>query len=160
MQSFASLLMASVLLPGILVGQQVLAADMPTTEAIDVTGSRDDINLKLMVDRAEDAFFSLFNDLVDDEDFRITCTRQAVLGSRISHRICQTAYMKKELTTAANLSWSGVEYQASAALAEKNRQLREKTVQLLEKNPELRNAALNLNQRVEEYQDKYGIEAD
>jgi hypothetical protein len=149
-----------ILLLGTAAGQQAAAADTPLTEAIDVTGNRDDINLQLMVDRAEDTFFELFNELVDDEEFRITCTRQAVLGSRISQRICQTAYMKKELTTAANLSYSGVEYQASAALEEKNRQLRKKTVELLEKNPELRNAALNLNLRVEEYRDKYGINAD
>lgn len=140
--------------------QQAVAADQPVPEAIDITGSRDDINLQLLVDRAEDAFYEIFNDLVDDADFRIECRYEKVLGSLIKQRICQTGYMKKELTRAANLNYSGVQYLATSTLAEKNRELRKKTVELLEKNPELRNAALNLNARVEEYRSEYGIRED
>jgi len=55
---------------------------------------------------------------------------------------------------------SGIDYMISARLTEKNSQLREKTMELLENNPAFRNAAQNLSERVEEYQDEYGIEAD
>ncbi|MBT5484846.1 MAG: hypothetical protein HOK55_08980, partial [Gammaproteobacteria bacterium] len=45
----------------------LLAADSkePVTEEIVITGDRDNINLQLMVDQAEDQFFAIFNDLVD-----------------------------------------------------------------------------------------------
>ena len=127
------------------------------TEEIIVRGSREDINLKLQVDRAEDEFFAIFNDLIDDEDFRIECKYEKVIGSLIKERICQTGYMRKELSTAATLSLSGIDYMAVPTLTVKNRQLREKTIELIENNAELRNAARNLSQRVEEYRDEYGI---
>ena len=135
----------------------VAAEPDPIPEEIVVKGSRDDINLQLQVDRAEDEFYAILNDLVPDADFRIECKYEKVLGTLIKQRICQTGYMRKELSTAATLSLYGVDYMISASLTEKNRKLREITIELLEKNPELRNAALNLNQRVEEYRDEYGI---
>jgi hypothetical protein len=68
--------------------------------------------------------------------------------------------MRDELSTAATLSLSGANYMISSILTEKNRELREKTMDLLENNPEFRSAAQNLSERVEEYQDEYGIEAN
>lgn len=143
-----------------LLAQSGLAAEATLPEEIVVEGDRSRINLQLQVDEAEDQFFAIFNELVDDEDFRITCKYEKVIGSLIKQRICQTKYMRDELTTAANLQYSGVNYMAGASLTAKNSELRRKTIELLEKHPELRNAALNLNQRVEEYQDEYGVEAD
>jgi len=129
------------------------------TEEITVTGDNAKVNLQLAVDRAEDEFFALFNSLIDEEEFKIECRYEKVIGSLIKQRICQTRYMRDELTRAANLSYVGVEYIATARLSDKNRQLRKKTIELLEQNAELRSAASNLSQRVEEYQDEYGIEA-
>jgi hypothetical protein len=139
----------------------LLAADSKETitEEIVVTGDRDNINLQLMVDQAEDQFFAIFNDLVD-EDFRIECKYEKVLGSLIKQRVCQTGYMKEELTTAATFNFFGMEYGASAPLAAKNTQMRELTIELLQNNSELRSAALNLSERVEEYRDEYGIPDD
>lgn len=126
------------------------------TEEIVVRGSRAGINLKLQVDRAEDEFYAILNDLLDEE-FRITCRYERVINSIIKERICQTKYMRDELSTAATLSLSGINYMAAGVLTDKNRQLREKVAELLEDNAELRNAARNLSERVEEYRDEYGI---
>lgn len=144
-----------------LLTEALFAADTkePVTEEIFITGDRDNINLQLMVDQAEDQFFAMFNDLVD-EDFRIECKYEKVIGSLIKQRICQTVYMKQELTSAATFNFFGMEYGASAPLAAKNTQLRELTLELLQNNSELRSAALNLSERVEEYRDQYGIPDD
>lgn len=149
-----------VLLSTLLFQPSIAAEDDILPEEITVEASRDRINLQLQVDQAENQFYALFNDLVDDEDFRIECQYERVVGSIIKERICQTKYMRDELSTAATLSLSGVDYMISAILTEKNSQLREKAIELLENNPAFRNAAQNLSERVEEYQDEYGIEAD
>ena len=137
-----------------------MGAESPVvTEEITITQSRDRINLQLQVDQAEDEFYALLNDLIDDRDFKITCRYEKVIGSLIKQRLCQTGYMRRELTTTATFSYFGMEYLITPALAEKNRQMREITVELLEKNPELRIAAQKLSRRVEEYRDEYGIKA-
>lgn len=135
------------------------ASDDKITEEIVIQGDRSKINLQLQVDRAEDQFYAIFNELVD-EDLRIECKYETVLGSRIKQRVCQTKYMRDELTTAAQFNFFGMEYGSPSAIAEKNRLLKKTAMELLEKNPELRNAALNLSQRVEEYRDEYGIDDD
>lgn len=145
----------------LVISSYALAADdAPETEEIVVEGDSSRINLQLQVDQAEDEFFAIFNDLIDDEDFKIECKMERVIGSLIHKRICQTKYMRDELSTAATLNYFGVNYMAAGVLTDKNRELREKTIELLEQNPQLLRAARNLSNRVEEYQDEYGIEAD
>lgn len=136
------------------------ADEAPEIEEIVVEGDSSRINLQLQVDQAEDEFFAIFNDLIDDEDFKIECKNQRVIGSLIHKRICQTKYMKDELTNSAQLFQVGVNYLADEVLKGKNRELRRKTIELLEQNPDLLRAARNLSNRVDEYQDEYGIEAD
>lgn len=133
------------------------AEEGQVTEEIIVEGSRDRINLQLQVDQAEDEFYAIFNKLIDDEDFRIECKYEKVIGSLIKQRICQTRYMRKEMTRAAAYSQMGIERLSAPQLLAKNREMRRKAVELLEKSPELRSAALNLSNRVEEYRDEYGI---
>ena len=157
MRLFLSYIAACVCL---VITSNAIAADAPETEEIVVEGDRSRINLQLQVDQAENEFFAIFNDLIDDEDFKIECKNQRVIGSLIHKRICQTKYMKDELTNAAQLYQVGVNYLADEVLKGKNRELRRKTIELLEENPDLLRAARNLSNRVEEYQDEYGIEAD
>lgn len=136
--------------------QLVAAGNDSVTEEIVVRGNRADINLKLQVDQAEDEFYAILNEHLD-EDFRITCRYERVINSIIKERICQTKYMRDELSTAATLNLSGINYMAAGVLSEKNGELRKKVIELLESNTELRNAARNLSERVEEYRDEYGI---
>jgi response regulator RpfG family c-di-GMP phosphodiesterase len=138
-----------------------IAADgTPATEEIIVEADRSKINLKLQVDQAENEFYAILNELIDDEEFKIECRTQRVIGSLIHKRICQTKYMKDELTNSAQLYQVGVNYLADEVLKKKNRELRQKTIELLETNPKLLRAARKLSDRVEEYQDEYGIEVD
>ncbi len=150
-------ILSLLVLTGISLTLPLAAADNgEVPEEIVVRGSRADINLKLQVDRAEDAFYEVLNDLLDEE-FHITCKYERVINSIMKERICQTRYMRDELSTAATLSLQGVDYMAAGILTEKNRQLRQKVIELLENNTELRNAARNLSDRMEEYRDEYGI---
>jgi len=138
-----------------------IAADgTPATEEIIVEADRSRINLKLQIDQAENEFYAILNELIDDEEFKIECRTQRVIGSLIHKRICQTKYMKDELTNSAQLYQVGVNYLADEVLKKKNRELRQKTIELLETNPKLLRAARKLSDRVEEYQDEYGIEVD
>lgn len=138
-----------------------IAADgTPATEEIIVEADRSRINLKLQIDQAENEFYAILNELIDDEEFKIECRTQRVIGSLIHKRICQTKYMKDELTNSAQLYQVGVNYLADEVLKKKNRELRQKTIELLETNPKLLRAARKLSGRVEEYQDEYGIEVD
>ena len=156
-----SVFFAALLFQGTVIAADIAdEVDVPETEEIVVEGDRSRINLQLQVDQAEDEFFAIFNELIDDEEFRIECKTQRVIGSLIHKRICQTKYMKDELTNAAQLFQVGVNYLADEVLKEKNRALRSKTIELLEQNPELLRAARNLSGRVEEYQDEYGITDD
>jgi len=138
-----------------------IAADgTPATEEIIVEADRSRINLKLQIDQAENEFYAILNELIDDEEFKIECRTQRVIGSLVHKRICQTKYMKDELTNSAQLYQVGVNYLADEVLKKKNRELRQKTIELLETNPKLLRAARKLSDRVEEYQDEYGIEVD
>lgn len=138
----------------------IAADDTPTTEEIIVEADRSRINLKLQIDQAENEFYAILNELIDDEEFKIECRTQRVIGSLVHKRICQTKYMKDELTNSAQLYQVGVNYLADEVLKKKNRELRQKTIELLEANPKLLRAARKLSDRVEEYQDEYGIEVD
>jgi len=138
----------------------IAADDTPATEEIIVEADRSRINLKLQIDQAENEFYAILNELIDDEEFKIECRTQRVIGSLVHKRICQTKYMKDELTNSAQLYQVGVNYLADEVLKKKNRELRQKTIELLETNPKLLRAARKLSDRVEEYQDEYGIEVD
>lgn len=161
MQSLGRIILTCSFLTAVLfiADESPAASDDRITEEIIIQGDRNKINLQLQVDRAEDEFYAVFNELVD-EDLRIECNYETVLGSRIKQRICQTKYMRDELSTAAQFNFFGMEYGSPAVIAEKNRQLRNTAIELIENNPELRNAALYLSQRVEEYRDEYGIDDD
>ena len=125
-------------------------------EEITVEASRNRINFKPQVDQAENQFYGLFNELIDNEDFHIECKYETVIGSLIKDRICKKKYMRDKLSAAATLNLSGANYMISSILTEKNRELPEETMELLENNPEFRSAAQNLSERVEEY----GIDAN
>lgn len=142
---------------GLLAAASAQGAEPASTkplEEISITGDQNQVNLQMAIDSAESEFYELFNDLVDEE-FRVTCKNEIVLGSRIKKRVCQTGYQQEELTTAAMYSYYGIPYDATAALANKNSQLREQARELIETNAELRQAATRLSDLVSEYKDRY-----
>ena len=124
-------------------------------EEITITGDENPDNLTLAVEQAENQFYTLFNQLVDDRDYQVSCKKELLLGSRIKQRVCQTRYMQEALSSAAVMRFSDSPYDANAKLIQKNVQFRQKTQELIEQNPALREAAANLADRVADYKDKY-----
>ncbi|MES2605858.1 MAG: hypothetical protein V4603_13050 [Pseudomonadota bacterium] len=139
---------------GSLLPYPALQAAEPVEE-ITITAPQASHELQLAIDLAEDDFYKLFNSLVD-KDMQVSCTREKVLGSLIKQRVCQTNYMKDELTKAAMFSQMEAPYDASAALRTKNRELSVKARELIGENPELSKAAARLSNLVERYQDLVG----
>ncbi len=97
----------------------IAADDTPATEEIIVEADRSRINLKLQIDQAENEFYAILNELIDDEEFKIECRTQRVIGSLVHKRICQTKYMKDELTNSAQLYQVSVNYLADEVLKKK-----------------------------------------
>lgn len=138
-----------VVLPGV-----ASTADGPVEE-VTVIGSRDQLNMQMAIDTAEDNFSALLNTLVDAE-FRVNCAYEVVLGTRIKQRVCQTQYQKDALTKAAMYSSRGMPYNANALLTQKNREMSRRARELIETNTALREAASRLSGLVEEYQSSIG----
>ncbi|MCG8415651.1 MAG: hypothetical protein MI746_15655 [Pseudomonadales bacterium] len=54
------------------------------------------------IEEAEEQFYAIFNANVDDDDFKISCSRQTPTGSNISQRVCEPEFMNKARADNAN----------------------------------------------------------
>jgi hypothetical protein len=45
------------------------------------------------IEEAEDQFYEIFNANIDDEDYKITCSRQTPTGTNIPIRVCEPQFM-------------------------------------------------------------------
>ncbi len=70
-------------------------ADEATTETIEeitVRGQKTLLNLKFAAHRAEDDFFTLFNELNDDDEFDVYCDSDSNTYSRVKRRRCWSPF--------------------------------------------------------------------
>lgn len=65
----------------------------PEMEEIIISSELTSSRLLFQVDRAQDEIYRLFNEMMDDKEFRITCTRRAPTGSYIIERQCQPIFL-------------------------------------------------------------------
>lgn len=49
--------------------------------------------VRQFIEEAEDQFYAIFNDNVDDVDYKITCRKETPTGSNIPIRVCEPAFM-------------------------------------------------------------------
>ena len=49
--------------------------------------------VRQFIEEAEDQFYEIFNANIDDEDYKITCSRHTPAGSNISIRVCEPKFM-------------------------------------------------------------------
>lgn len=133
---------------------QGLGQDGELPEEISVMGDRSPGNLERRMHEAEDRFLALFNQLVEDE-FQVHCRYEAVLGSRVRQRICQSGRQKRELTRAALFNVMDMPYDALPGLATADRRFREKVQEMIAANPALEDAASTLQESVEAYRRAY-----
>lgn len=62
-------------------------------EVITVTGERHLGFFRQQMRNAEDSFFSLYNSLTDEDEYKINCSRKDHLGTNVVNRICEPQYV-------------------------------------------------------------------
>lgn len=72
------------------------------TEVVEVRGRKFEtrIDLKKQVNIAELNFFERFNELAEDERFKVSCRREAYVGSRLKRQICYPRYILDSMAEA------------------------------------------------------------
>ena len=65
-------------------------------EEIIVTGELTPSRLRFQIDRAQDDIYRLFNQLLDDKDYKVNCKKEASTGSYILTRGCEPAFLSNE----------------------------------------------------------------
>ena len=63
-------------------------------EEIEVVGERNFIGMRYQIARAEDDLYSKFNDMIDIEEYKVTCGRVTPTGSFIGRRRCEPKFLK------------------------------------------------------------------
>jgi len=121
-------------------------------EKIDVIGKQPPNLLRKAFYRQEDNFFDLYNELIDENQFRMDCEMRSMhLQSKVKHRACIPRFVEienaRELETAAlrsgRLSASSIlnAVPDKAALrliyAKKKKEMAKKMADLINSNPEL-----------------------
>lgn len=87
------------------IATSAVAIDTPTespqneqtnVEVIEVEGQRHSSFYRRNLHMAEDAFFSMMNDLVTEDDFKVTCeTRRLQAFSRLKGRACEAKFVSR-----------------------------------------------------------------
>ena len=65
-------------------------ASLPVVDDEVIVRGRRGVELRLELERAENAIFARFNDINSDDRFNIVCRSEAPIGSRIDRRICES----------------------------------------------------------------------
>jgi hypothetical protein len=65
-------------------------------EEIVVTGELTPSRLRFQMERAQDDIYRLFNQLLDDKDYKVNCKKEASTGSYILRRGCEPVFISNE----------------------------------------------------------------
>ena len=124
-------------------------------EEIVVRGQKSLVRLRFEAYKAEDDFYSLFNQLNDDDDYDVRCYKEAPTGSHIRKRVCRTKF-EEDLAAqqARELLLLGDPVAIEGVIARRKELLLEKMAKMAAENEKLREAL------VEYYDSKYIFEAE
>jgi len=125
-------------------------------DEVTAVGERSPKSLRQDVLQAEDAVYSLFNELNDDDEYDVVCKRQTKIGSQIPQRICLPTVLRDfEPDDVRDGDSRLASARVEAEQAKHQRLLREKILGLADKHPELLQALQKryaLAKRLEEEQ--------
>jgi hypothetical protein len=65
-------------------------------EEIVVLGELTPSRLRFQIERAQDDIYRLFNQLLDDKEYKVNCKKEAATGSYIIRRSCEPAFLTNE----------------------------------------------------------------
>ena len=153
-RTILALFVAVLTLPMAAVGQDeqastVLASNEETIENIVVFGQKSLADLRRDVFRAEEDFYSVYNELNDDKEYDVRCFYETPTGTHLKNHVCRAKFVTKaysafaarsgnKLTRVANQS-------ANPVLAEKTAKFQVKLETLIAANPELQAALVQYN---------------
>ena len=107
-------------------------------DEVTAIGERSPKSLREDVLRAEDAVYSLFNDLNDDDAYDVVCKNQAKIGSQIPQRVCLPKVLRDfEPDDSRDGDSRLTSAKLEAEQAQHQRVLREKMLGLAGEHPEL-----------------------
>lgn len=76
--------------------EQPSAINENDTEVIDVVGEQPLVFYRNNLHEAEDAFFGMLNDVIEDDDFKVTCNTQLIQAfSRLKDRTCEANFVSR-----------------------------------------------------------------
>lgn len=137
------------------VAEEDAQASEEAIEEIVVRGQKSLVHLRFEAYKAEDNFYSLFNQLNDDDDFDVRCYMEAPTGSRIRKRICRTKFEEDVAAQQGReLLLLGDPVAIEGVIARKKELLLEKMAKMAAENEKLREAL------VEYYDSKYIFETE
>jgi len=70
------------------------AVNAPDIERIQVIGQRPRLYFRRTMEKAEDNFYDMYNQLTTDNDFKVQCNKEFRSFSHIKHRVCKPNYTK------------------------------------------------------------------
>ncbi len=141
--------------PGVVVAQPP-PSDGEVDEIV-VTGQRSLRVLRRDAGLATENFYSLLNDRLNNDEFKVTCRTERAPGSLMTRRVCRTAYQSSEMARQGqeafnamgedddgNLIFGGTFYDPSPVLLQKNEEFRTAVLQAVNSDPELNQAVHRL----------------
>lgn len=136
--TICTLTIAVLALPAAAAGQDDEAAD-----EIVVASQKSTAALRRDLDRAEDDFYALYNELNEDDEFDIRCSYEAPTGVRKKTKLCRPAFFSKD--RGREDKTRRINPETDPVLSAKLDELQENLESLVAANPELQAAMIRYN---------------
>ena len=153
-RTILALFVAVLALPMAVVGQAAEASANATSndEVIDdivVVGQKSLNDLRRDVFKAEEDFYSVFNNYNDEKDYDVRCFYENATGTRIKNHVCRARFVTKSFEKHARRNRGNMASMANQnsdpAFAEKTARYQENLETLIAANPELHASLVEYN---------------
>jgi hypothetical protein len=148
-RTILALFFAVFALPMAAIGQDEQASNDEAIEDIVVVGQKSMGHLRREVYQAEEAFYSLYNDLNDDRDYDVNCFYEKPTGTNIKNHVCRARFISEAYSAHAARNRNDMtrmaNQDANPALVQKTAKFQEKLETLIASDPELQAALIRYN---------------
>ena len=140
--TFAALLAAALTLPA-------AAQEGEPIDEISVVGQKSMTQLRNEVFEAEEAFYSVYNALNDDDEYDVTCFYETPTGTRIKNHVCRAKFVSRAYAAQSSKGRGDVtriaNQDADSAFTEKTKIFEQKLETLIAENENLQAALVRYN---------------
>ena len=117
--------------------------DDGVADEIVVASQKSTAALRRDLDQAEDDFYSLYNELNDDNEYDIRCRREAPTGVRKKTKVCRPLFLSKD--RGREDKTRSINLESDPIISAKLDKLQENLESLVAANPELQAAMVRYN---------------